>query len=155
LIVGYFPVTPPVFQYIAPVLSVGNYLTYQWYFNSQPIIGANTNSITINQNGVYYVHVKDFNECEYDSSPFILDNLNIASIYQSNIIAYPNPTYNKVRIANLVFNSIRIKNQLGQVVSEEYTNEDIDFSFLPSGIYSVALYGNKNDLLGVIKITKY
>jgi len=155
LIVGYFPVTPPVFQYIAPVLSVGNYLTYQWYFNSQPIIGANTNSITINQNGVYYVHVKDFNECEYDSSPFILDNLNIASIYQSNIIAYPNPTYNKVRIANLIFNYVRIKNQLGQIVSEEYTNEDIDFSFLPSGIYSVALYGNKNDLLGVIKITKY
>ena len=155
LIVGYYPVTPPVFQYIAPNLSVGNYLTYQWYFNSQPITGATSNSILANQNGVYYVHVKDFNECEYDSSPFILDNLNIASIYQSNIIAYPNPTTNKVRIANLVFNNVRIKNQLGQVVSEQYTIEDIDFSFLPSGLYAVALYNDRNDLLGIIKITKY
>ena len=159
LIVGYFPVTPPVFQYIAPVLSVGNYLTYQWYFNSQPIIGANTNSIAINQNGVYYVHVKDFNECEYDSSPFILDNLNIASIYQSNIIAYPNPTNGYFEIALPISEkeiTIELYTMQSQLISKRIypvIAGKIQISIVnkPAGLYLAKVYVDKPITLKIIK----
>jgi hypothetical protein len=154
LIVGNYPVTPPVFQYLAPNLSVGSYMTYQWYLNSQPIAGATTNSIQISQNGVYYVHVKDFNECEYDSSPYILDNLGIAITIENSIKAYPNPTTNKVRIVNVRFKTVLIKNQLGQIIAKQTTNDEIDFSAFSSGLYAVSLYSDEGELVGTIKITK-
>jgi hypothetical protein len=154
LIVGNYPVTPPVFQFIAPNLSVGSYMTYQWYFNSQPIPGATTNSISLSQNGVYYVHVKDFNECEYDSSPYILDNLGIAISNENSIKAYPNPTTNKVHIINVIFKTVLIKNQLGQIISKQTTNEEIDFSEFSDGLYAVSLYNEEDELVGTIKITK-
>ncbi len=155
LIVGYYPYTPPVFQYTAPFLSVvGNYLTYQWYFNNQALPGATTNTIQVSQNGVYYVHAKDLNECEYDSSPFILDNLSVSNWLTKSVVAYPNPTKNKVMLSHIHFNYVEIKNQFGQLVSKQFTTDEIDFSSLSNGVYSVFIFENEHEFLGVIKITK-
>lgn len=88
------PPPSPVITLTGPSLTTGNFSSYQWYFNSFAIAGANNQSHTPTQNGVYTVEVLDSNGCYAMSPTFIMTNVGLEE-HSGNpemLSLYPNPS---------------------------------------------------------------
>ncbi len=74
-------------------LSTGSFTTYQWYYNGQPINGANNQNYMATQNGDYYVYVTDGNGCGANSDTVTVSNLFINNIQNnaSRFTIVPDP----------------------------------------------------------------
>ncbi len=65
---------------------------YQWYFNNTILDGSTDPTLTITQNGNYYVEVSDTNGCTNQSAQFNVTSVGIADItVTGNVKLYPNP----------------------------------------------------------------
>jgi hypothetical protein len=94
------PITVTVYPGLfATVTAVGNTLnatpadadTYQWYYNGNPISGANGASYTATQSGNYSVFIEDENGCS-DMSSIVEFSVGINDdIYTQNLELFPNP----------------------------------------------------------------
>ena len=94
------PITVTVYPGLfATVTAVGNTLNatpadadyYQWYFNGNPISGANGASYTATQSGNYSVFIEDANGCS-DMSSIVEFSVGINDdIYTQNLELFPNP----------------------------------------------------------------
>ena len=66
-------------------------LTYQWYFNGNPISGATNQVYTATQSGNYSVFITDANGCS-DMSSIVEFSVGINDdIYTENLELFPNP----------------------------------------------------------------
>ncbi len=68
-----------------------NSLSYQWYFNGQPIQGATNPLYVATQAGSYTVLVGDANGCTALSLPVVITATGISEIALGKISIYPNP----------------------------------------------------------------
>lgn len=126
----------------ANTLSVSTFSSYQWYWNGQPIPGANSHDYPVTQNGTYYVVVTDGNGCSGNSDTVSISNVGIIEPQQSKgIKIFPNPANNLLHVYNAEIGSmVRIINVLGEVqcLKKIFTSmEVLDISGLPPGSYLV------------------
>ncbi|MDD3194273.1 MAG: peptidoglycan DD-metalloendopeptidase family protein, partial [Paludibacter sp.] len=124
---------------------VGN----QWFNQNGIIEGAESQSISIEENGEYYVIVTLFG-CSSDASNVINVNLTITNLIENSkaIKVYPNPFSNELVISsdNSGSHQIEIINTLGQIICklnmyEKLTLQTSDFE---PGIYTIRISNNSN-----------
>ncbi|MCB9223897.1 MAG: T9SS type A sorting domain-containing protein [Crocinitomicaceae bacterium] len=154
----YYP-SIPVITFSNDSLSTGNYATYQWYLNSNPISGAIQQSILCSSNGNYDVDVTSQWGClNSNSLPFVMDNLSIADL-TTNFNIYPNPTQSKVNIQfdgdkplSMFLTDLNGKKIAIKIDYNEQNLFEIDMSGLENGIYFLNL--SWNDSTRRVKIVK-
>ena len=126
--------------------------TYQWYLNGNLITGANSQTYTPTQSGIYVVRTTDNNGCVYVYSTgynySLLTNIKTSNGVSNYITVFPNPTNGKLEL-NL--NGINDKNftitlldNTGKVVYKIKNETIADISHLDSGIYILTLTTSDN-----------
>jgi len=134
----------------------------QWYFNDQPISGATTSTIDIQQDGVYSVEVV-IDGCSTIARYNATTAPTVETTLSKTIRAYPNPVANApvhIEVPTSV-QSAALLNSLGAVLIPEITfaesfdgmkKADLELSNFPSGVYFV--YVKSADAATTIKIAK-
>ena len=131
--------------------STSGFVTYQWIDgNGNPIIGANSDTLTPTSDGEYAVVVTDSNGCEGISNYInyiieAIDDLN------STLSIYPNPTNGHFTIETDVYfeGEIKIYSSFGSLVysinKNEFTNgkTSLDLTKQPKGIYIIQFINNQ------------
>lgn len=133
-----------------PVISLnGNDLVstvadaYQWYFNGQPIAGANSQQYTPVSNGNYQVVISNLNGCQSSSSVFTLVG-QLEENNQETIMLFPNPVGSALMIQFIGINTnqmmeVNLLNYQGQTISTQFLNGQsfatADVKHLAAGIY--------------------
>jgi hypothetical protein len=133
----------------------------QWFLNGNPISGANSQSLIVNQNGNYTVSytLPDYTFCVSSSSNFTVSNLsNADNSSLSNLYKiYPNPTSGNIFIETAETNqiySVDIYDSLGRKVADTMPiNNQIDFSDFSKGIFIIKIINTDNQLQ-IFKIVK-
>lgn len=147
--VGTFAAPSPAITATGNVLnSVQTWSSYQWLFNGGNISGANANTYTATQNGVYSLMVTDSNGCSgvSDTVHVVLEGINGQLGDWAELSIFPNPAQDafKLRTASPIGYAITVNihdmfgrsvfakglPQLGQEV-------DFDISNLAAGTYMV------------------
>lgn len=142
------PSTPPPIYYNDGALWADTNAQYQWYFEGNPVSGANALSLIPVDTGYYYVEVWDSNGCSivsdsfYVSSSVELENLNDDS---NQFLVYPNPSTGFISVKFPIENqnsALVIYNLAGQIVFEENTSGlekmQLDLQGLASGTYAIS-----------------
>lgn len=154
------PVTPTI-TFNGGNLTSSPALTYQWYRDNTPIVGATTMDILPIGNGYYTVEVSNSNGCTAisDSLLIVVDALN--QLNNNTITISPNPVFDALRIA------LYTNEQIAQVIifnasgAKVYENKAIlnntlvvDTKSYSAGVYFVSVQttsGFYNQRVSVIK----
>ncbi len=90
-VANYVP-TPVTISVDGDTLTSYTAVSYQWYFDGQPIAGDTQKTIVAMQTGVYSVQIVDNNGCSYNSSPTDITTTGVNEInVNGSIKVYPNP----------------------------------------------------------------
>ena len=118
-----YPLPQPIINRMDLLLTTGTFVTYQWYFNDQPIDGATIASCPIVDTGHYMVTVTDSQGCTGTS-----ENYFVASLTEACIIRLPkafspngdgrNDVFRMIGTDVGYIESFRIENRWGQLVFE-------------------------------------
>lgn len=142
--------------------SGGSSATYQWIDcinGNTPIPGATSPVYTATQNGLYAVIVSE-GGCQVTSSCATINNVGIESHQdEAGWFLYPNPVSSVLNIVNSseTIRQVRIFDLTGKVVHEFSANasaSQADISFLPEGVYVVAVYSDKTTIIRRIIVSK-
>jgi hypothetical protein len=150
-VVTVHPKPTPVITQSGKDLTTGHYDSYQWHFSNMPIPGANQQSYTPTQNGIYNVEVLDSNGCYAMSPTFTLTNVGIAEWTDPEqlVSVYPNPSvqgiffidYQGIVPATLTITGISGEIITTKILAPESILKFDDLSLAP-GVYLLNL---KND----------
>lgn len=121
-------------------LYAGNFETYAWFLNGNPIAGANDPYWMPMENGTYSVNVVDLNGCTGISAPF---QVNTASLAELNTNAelrfYPNPAQNQIymQLGDSFETTFSLYDLQGRMLKNFTLNASgtVDLSDLKSGTY--------------------
>ena len=152
------PTTPTISQ-------TGNLLTSsyvngnQWLLNSAPIIGANAQTYTMVQSGLYSLVVSE-GGCLSDTAKGV-SFVGVEEVYNAGFKLYPNPAKQNVVITldnpSLIFD-LEITNALGQIQKVTSTATplglNIDLQELKAGAYFVRLKSPKVMYTKKLMVTK-
>ena len=128
-------------------LTVGHYISYQWYRDGHSISGA-TGSLYIAgpASGYYNVFVTDSNGCTDSARTIHWVVVGIDNVGTEIFDVYPNPSNGILYIqtnGEAINASVTITDMIGQVVKEmtltNNTKHTIDVRELPSGLYNVSV----------------
>ena len=122
----------------------------QWYFNFQPISGANLSSYLASQNGVYSVLYTDPNGCTAMSTPYtMVTGIEENSLLENSFQVFPNPFLSEAQIAfslqSKTYAQLCIYNMLGVKINtlmDEIKSPGkfiLNVKNLPSGAYILIL----------------
>jgi hypothetical protein len=142
----------PTISLISNDLVSNSATTYQWYLNGNLITGANNQTYTPTQSGIYVVRTTDNNGCVYVYSSgynySLLTSIKTNNGVSNYITVFPNPTNGRLEL-NL--NGINDKNftitlldNTGKVVYKIKNETIADISHLDSGIYILNLTTSDN-----------
>lgn len=127
----------PTINYTGGTLTTETYSFYQWFYNGTSIPGASSNSYVPTQGGSYTVQVLSANGCMGESDAFAVVGVDE---YLINLSIYPNPTSGKITLSSdNSIEQIQLFNSIGQMESVALTNNQLDLSDLPEGIYFLAI----------------
>lgn len=106
----------------------------EWYYENNPIIGANAPCVTFIGNGSYVAAVLDEFGCRGESDALVVTNIHENYLPAT---AYPNPFVDVLNVQWHGQQTMRIVDAYGRQVVEKQFIEGIpnDVSFLPSGTY--------------------
>ncbi len=131
------------------------YVSYQWYFNGEPIPGATDSTYIVTENGDYSVVVKEENGCIDSSNVYTVNNLAISSKdrLQAGILVYPNPVNNNLYIKSgkpyhLVLSDIAGRRLL------QSDDKVISLKDLADGTYMIELSDQRGRVVWREKIVK-
>ncbi len=145
----------PVITRNAYTLGTGNYMLYQWYYNSQPIGGASGQTYVTTQDGGYYVSVTDSNGCQGVSNLVFINNTDVHSVNPgAGIRIYPNPTHDYVNIEAPMKVNATIRDMQGRTVLIATEAKQIDISSIADGVYMILISDEKGNLLRMDKLVK-
>jgi hypothetical protein len=135
--------------------TVAIYKEYQWILNGNAIPGATNRIWRVVENGTYQVSVRDDNDCEGASEPYLVKNVSVAEASpEPDVSVYPNPAHDF-----LYFNgSTRIRVELtatdGRIMGRSEGAMPVSIGHLPQGIYFVCVRDEAGNLLTVQKVIK-
>lgn len=126
---------------LSTIDTTGN--TMQWYLNGNPIAGATSNSVNATLNGVYTLEITNEFGCTFYSWPQLVD-VGIAENAMLNLVLYPNPANEEVKIVQEGFGTAlaEISDMSGRLIrSETFSGQSATISVadLPMGTYLVKL----------------
>lgn len=160
ILVKWRPATPSILSngnLLASSSGTGN----QWFFNGNPITGANEQFYHATENGFYTVQVT-VDGCISDMSP--LYNHFLVNTYESpgsqNIKFFPNPTSDQINFIlgeeiNHLFDTIEVFDLTGNALLRfTYTNS-ISLNNLPDGLYIVRVRDKSGNNLKNQLISKF
>ncbi len=154
------PLPTPTIQYnnAANLLSVAEtYVTYQWYYNGQPLTasGSQNGTYTPTLNGAYSVVVADTNGCVNISSIKFVGTLGIGnSPIASQIKVYPNPTSGIVHVDAPADVNLVVRDITGKAVMQADHATELNIERLSDGMYLLYISNAKGQLIKTEKITK-
>lgn len=138
-------------------------VSYQWYFDDEPIAGATAQEYEANEDGNYYVVIQDANGCQITSETleFIFNSTQqIEGLNQFTV--FPNPTNDilfvqmeTVQVANFEIALQTVDGKMLKTFEKEVAgkaNFEIDMTDLPAGFYLLKVTTGEGRL--VKKITK-
>lgn len=151
------------------ILTSSPALSYQWYYNGNPIPaaqGGTSQAIQPLVSGAFIVQVFAANGCSSISNPFQFDLMTAAAEVQDisrTVTAFPNPTRGTMQLVmeNAFRGDFRVEivNMLGQRMQVENHRKDADrvewstdIQQLPAGIYSVVIRSDTHR--AVLKVVK-
>jgi uncharacterized repeat protein (TIGR01451 family) len=137
---------------LATITVAGNVLTansassYQWYLNGQPIVGDDSQSLIVTQNGNYSVVITNNAGCEGISQEVTVTNIGMEELNSVSISLYPNPTSGIVNVTvsgATIGSSIIVTDMLGKEVlnAGKLTGNSfkLDCSSLSNGVYEIRI----------------
>lgn len=143
VLVNALPATPVITQN-GSTLTSSAATTYQWYFNNTTINNATGQSLSLTQNGNYYVQVTDTNGCSNQSAILAITSVGIEQVANTSTIKfYPNPNTGNfiIAFASAAQRDIEVTNAVGQIVlslSSTLQLQPVDIS-TASGVYFVRI----------------
>jgi hypothetical protein len=138
-------------------------VTYQWYFNDEPIPGATNQDYEVTESGEYFVEITDDNGCTgfSDKTNVIISKTNQIAIL-NEFSVYPNPTsatlfinMNSSERGDFSFSLQTIDGKMLSVLEKEITGEaviDMDLTAFPAGVYLLKVKHGEDVLIK--RITK-
>jgi hypothetical protein len=139
-------------------LTTDPYVSYQWYFNSNPISGANNRQYSSTQNGAYYVSVTDTNGCYNLSSVEFINNIGVGVANVpgkvEGIRIFPNPTHQYVNIEAPVKVDVMIRDLQGRTVLNQKDAKQIDLGQIADGVYMMLILDENGKLIQTEKLFK-
>ncbi len=137
------------------VLSSSEGFSYQWYFNNEPIVGANSQNYEPSQDGLYFVEVTSQNGCSRKSNGFNFEGaVGISSTFDQKLSLFPNPAKGFVRVEGLSSFEYLIYQSNGQLAHKGFSQNGVillnDFS---AGLYFVQIINEKQSFVEQIVIT--
>lgn len=130
-------------------------VSYQWLRNGQAIVGANNFIFTAFADGLYCLEITDANGCKHKSNSIQIGVVATTEVQSNNILIYPNPTTGLFYIETKGFTleKLSIGNLLGQKQLLQITDNQIDISYFPNGLYQLFLE-NKEGKIFCAKLMK-
>ncbi len=156
LTVAVNPLPTPVITKTNFTLTTGTYQSYQWYYTSQPINGANGQSFTFTQDGFYNVAVTDVNGCRGLSQTIYASNTTgIATVPGgADIKVYPNPAHDIVNIESPRAVNVMVRDLAGRNVIVENDAKHINIEGIANGTYMLYITNTEGQLMKVEKLQK-
>ena len=142
-------------------LAASSAQTYKWYYKDEVIPGATTQYFKPDKIGFYKVEVQDAFGCSALSDPFYFSGTAVHDVTNFEFgIIYPNPSkgiFNiKIGDLNLKELEINVKDILGNSIYQRNvvmlgdSDEKIDISSVPSGIYILEIIAGEKRFVGKI-----
>jgi hypothetical protein len=144
-----------------------NFTRYQWYYEDEPISGANQSWYTPRQIGNYSVYVEnEDNDCGTLSAPVLVQTVSRElAASASGFSVYPNPTsgvfYLEIPYLKEKPLGFRLYNALGQNLEFPAVPENeggnryrIEAGYLPAGVYMLAMFTQSGVPVPLGKIIK-
>lgn len=133
--------TPNIYQSNDTLFTDSSASAYEWRFNNT-IVGANTNSLKVTQNGTYTLKTTNANGCE-NSNTFEVIGLSVNELKKLPFSIYPNPSNEKFFIEfhnKNTSNRIVIRNLLGQTIyNQTEHNTLVEVALGKAGIYFIEI----------------
>lgn len=141
---NYFKPEVSIYKGIDSLFTEIDELDIQWYYNGNPIPGANKKNVKIQGNGMHYARFSNYYGCYVNSNEIdIVSDIDGEYVLSNQLTLYPNPTKgelyfdipNELQSKEL---SLKIINMNGMVVQQKVINSQVpsvDISSLPIGIY--------------------
>jgi hypothetical protein len=148
---------PAIFNSNGVVVKSFDVQQYQWYYNNNEIVGANTSVVPFTKGGEYKVKLVDKNGC-VNYSKVNLFSTDIKTISISDLNIAPNPTVGPVYLTGEMVNKItkiEVYNSLSklELVKNKDFNE-VDLSALVNGLYYLKVYANNSVFTYKISVVK-
>jgi hypothetical protein len=140
---------------IVSITLVGNDListqgdAYQWFLNGDTISGANDQSYTPTENGVYTVEMTAFNGCS-DENNYTIQNVSISELANLNLLVAPNPSNGLFNVTAIKAFSYKVFNLLGEVVitnNMKNVAQNIDLTSKENGVYILEITTENNQVI--------
>jgi hypothetical protein len=131
-------------------------VSYQWYFNSEMIEGANGQTYEATASGNYTVMVS-LDGCAENSMEFNHIYIGVNEFNLSEIVLYPNPAVNTIQLSGLAASSMKweIQDMTGrQLMNGSAIQNTLDVSSLASGYYHLILSSNGDRMVRAFSIEK-
>jgi len=144
-------------------LSGGPFASYQWYRNSLVIVGATMSTYTADSGGVYACLVSQ-GGCSALSNLVTVVGVGFESLEQTRWWLYPNPSRGMLMLRGAAATSAYLIDLGGRRVFLNVQNssfvgealgmgdQSLDLGDVPSGVYWLELYGERNRFLGRRKL---
>lgn len=147
----------PVVTFDAGTLSSSAATGNQWYYNGDEIPGATDQDYTPTENGTYHVVVTD-NGCSSTSEPYEVVGVGISNAGDVSFTIAPNPMndFTQIQVNDARADRLLITDVQGRIVFNQKITASHAIQFaghsLASGMYSVRILNNKNELIGQSKL---
>jgi surface protein len=144
------PLPQPVITQNGNTIETQVFDAYQWFIDNTEILGADSQSIEIIQDGDYSVVVIDDNGCSDTSNVLNIIGVGIHDFTNRNVKFYPNPVDNTLYIeSDKIISTIKIFDVYGRLVFEEtIDNRSAQFQLLNivPGAYLCKIFIEKSEI---------
>lgn len=138
----------PTISMNGAILSSSPAVTYQWYYNGNPIPGADGATYEPTEIGDYTVEITDVNGCSSISEEYPVQIVRVNELGVANVEIYPNPSNDifNVLLPNLGGDTeISVFNSIGELVFSTSTKQSkllLDGTSWSNGVYSIRIQGD-------------
>jgi PKD repeat protein len=131
--VNVFAPNVPTVSQTGTTLTASSAVSYQWYFNGNPMPGETNQTLNVTQNGTYTVETVDVNGCTNTSTGFTVANIGIKDVtMNASITIYPNPNNGSFEVKGNVDSkseyTLELRNMLGQLIQLETIKNTSSFN---------------------------